>query len=609
MSNQKKTGRKPYFVIIYLFLICVAFLKVYPYIFDAKLDFSGDNAAYYMLGNSIAQGDGYRNIDNVDKPQHGHFPPGYPLIISGVIKLFPNNIVTVKNANGFFLLISIILCFFICKNLTENIHLAFTASILFLLNAHFLKFSTIMMSEIPYMMFHLGAILLWLNVDLQKKATRNWQFILLILLASFAFHIRTIGVCLFGGIFAYLLLKKKWQYALVSFVCFAVLYLPWKIRDNVVGIKKNNYIVQLAQKNPYRVEEGTIDFNDWVERISVNSERYVTREIPDGVFSFRDIDYKEDISGKEWLYGVLVLLFIGYGLYRLKKMQLFFLLTIASFFSILLNWPQIWNGTRFVFPLLPLFLIFILWGIYSLFLLLAKKNNWNQNLIAFFPLLGLMLCYYYVPSVKRLNEQAKGFFTEGFRDYIEMAKWAKTNLPEGSVVSARKPQLFYLYSNKFVCYYQRTPDAEELLENLKEKKVTHVVVDQLGYSSTSRYLVPAIQRYPEKFQEVAKVGDPNTYIFKYRPDLGYFGSFGESQKREGYGKFVWDNGQHYEGNWKNGVREGTGVLHLVDGKSIHGFWQNDILEGPADIKDENGTTIQQVVYKNNQVVSYTSINN
>ena len=37
-----------------------------------------DGAGYAVLGDAIASGRGYREIDKPDAPRHAHFPPGYP---------------------------------------------------------------------------------------------------------------------------------------------------------------------------------------------------------------------------------------------------------------------------------------------------------------------------------------------------------------------------------------------------------------------------------------------------------------------------------------------------------------------------------------------------
>lgn len=43
-----------------------------------------DGAGYAILGQSLASGRGYREIDRPEAPRHAHFPPGYPAMLAGL---------------------------------------------------------------------------------------------------------------------------------------------------------------------------------------------------------------------------------------------------------------------------------------------------------------------------------------------------------------------------------------------------------------------------------------------------------------------------------------------------------------------------------------------
>ena len=48
---------------------------------------------------------------------------------------------------------------------------------------------------------------------------------------------------------------------------------------------------------------------------------------------------------------------------------------------------------------------------------------------------------------------------------------------------------------------------------------------------------------------------------------------------DGKGKYIWKNGDWYEGEWKKGLREGQGIMHLIarDSKDsvLDGYWKKD----------------------------------
>ena len=72
------------FLIIYIFVLIITFFKVYDNVFDEKINLGGDNAAYYILGNAIASGEGYTDIQNKEKLSHNHFPVGYLFHLGGL---------------------------------------------------------------------------------------------------------------------------------------------------------------------------------------------------------------------------------------------------------------------------------------------------------------------------------------------------------------------------------------------------------------------------------------------------------------------------------------------------------------------------------------------
>ena len=48
-----------------------------------------------------------------------------------------------------------------------------------------------------------------------------------------------------------------------------------------------------------------------------------------------------------------------------------------------------------------------------------------------------------------------------------------------------------------------------------------------------------------------------------------------NDKREGNGKYIWENGNYYIGQWKNSLRNGKGTMYYSNGKIKHeGDWIN-----------------------------------
>lgn len=597
-DTDKNIFMNKMFLAIYVLFLCVAFFKVYNTVYDSKISLLGDNAAYYILGNSLSSGQGYTNIHQIEQNPAKHFPPGYPAIIAAAIKVFPNQISTVKKVNGFFLLATIILSFFLFRKLTRNIHLSFITSLFILYNYHLLYFSTIMMSELSFLFFSTLCLFLFFSSKLDKPIYKNIPFLALILTLSFVYHIRTAGVAVFGGMFLVLLINKNWKYLSALTVGFITMALPWYIRGKLAG--GNSYVSELIKKNPYRPELGTMELGDWFSRFFKNVERYVTREIPSGCFSFIQVDYKSDVLPKEWIIGILIILVVSFGIFMLQKNRIAIIGYLLGTFAILFLWPEAWFGVRFLMMIIPLLIFLFGNGIYEFIVFALSKINIKRSIVIQMgvPLAFLMGISLYQPNIDKLKNQAKSKIIPKYAKYFEIANWARKNTEKDVVICCRKPQLFYLFANRFVTNYSYTLDKEKFIESLQRKQTSYVVLEQLGYSSTGRYLYPAIQRYPEKFKTFLHLKDPDTYLLEFDYEMGYLGEWNEDIK-EGHGTYKWPNGNKFEGEWKDNTRNGNGTLTFPDGSVLSATWINDSMEGEATLTSKDGLKIRKSVYKNN----------
>ncbi|MBN2637647.1 MAG: phospholipid carrier-dependent glycosyltransferase [Bacteroidales bacterium] len=602
-KNKFKLSSK-LFLVLYIPILLFSFFYNYNIAYDQKIDMGGDNAYYYILGNSVANGEGFTNIQTKEKIANTHFPPGYPLIIAIATKTFSNDIGFIKKLNGFFLLLSIGLIFLIISNLTGNYHIPFITSLFLLSNYFLLRYSTIMMSEIPFLFFSTLGLWVVMKTDFNKPLIKNWLFFLLIIIIAFTYQIRSFGLALFVGITLYLVFKKNWKYLTTLTVGFILLALPWHIRNSRIG--GNSYVSQLMEKNPYRPELGDMRFTDWFHRVWVNLERYITREIPSGTIDLLHVtNYKQPITFSEWIIGIIILGIMIFGLIKLKKYFWLFFFYIVTSFGILLLWPDVWIGTRFMLPLIPLLTFFFINGIVEIITWLGihilKIKNQTIIYIVLSVLSVISIKSYGNIALYNLKLQAKGRYTNNYQNYFKIAEWIKENAPENSVTSCRKGALFYLHSGKFVTGFDNTENKEDFIKFLEKQGTNYVVLDHLGYSSTARYLFPTIKRYPNKFKKILYLKDPDTYLFQFYPQLGYWGPW-KNDKRNGYGSFVWANGMRFEGLWKDNVRSGKGVLINPSGERLEGVWANDKLNGMAVVKTKEGIIKEYVLYKENQPV-------
>lgn len=572
--------------VLYPLALILIFSIVYSYIFDSKLNLAGDNADYYLMGKAIAQGDGYVNIMSPDKPPVNHWPPGYPVIIAGVMKIFGYSLTLHKVVNGLFLLATSFLSFFLFRRLYNNTHLSFVTAVLILLNGTMLSFSTITMSEISFVFFTMLSIIFFMKVNPEENFWKNPYFYYFLASSVFAYHIRTIGIALFGGIFLYSLIKRYWRFFgayLAGIVC---LSLPWFIRSKSTGAG-NNYLNQLAMVNPYQPEKGYVGPVDIIIRVVKNIERYISKEIPGGILNFQEPDYKPGAVApfEYWIAGILAVACIAYGLYKLQKYRTLFVSYIIGNFIILIFWPDIFFGPRFMIALIPFFIFFIMVGLYDLANKYISQRLFKTQMPA---LLLLPAIFLYVGKTKALHNEAEGVYIPAIANYFKVADWTKKNLPNDVVICCRKPSLFAMFSNRYVTNYTNTLDEAEFLKDLDRRKVDYIVLDNMGYSSTSKYLYPVIKNNPLTFPVTHLEKEPETYLIRYNREISYDGET-KNGKKHGFGKLKLTMGNMYEGFWKEGLMHGKGTLKYPDGAVYEGDWENGKREGTGKFTWADGS--------------------
>ncbi|HBF19933.1 MAG: hypothetical protein CMI36_14020 [Owenweeksia sp.] len=590
---------------VYLLTLIFLFFNLYPKVFDEKIALGGDNAGYYLLGQSLASGNGYKDTGSIENKPHTHFPPGYPALIAASSKLGLDDIISVKRVSGFFFLTSILLLFLLVKRMTESPHIAFIAGLFTLYNFHMLSYSVIIMSEMAFTVFSLLCIWLITQVKFEDPLARNWRFFLLIVLLAGTYYIRSTGIALVVTVIALLVMRKQWNYLLTFIVGWVALIIPWYFRSKALG--GSSYVDQLMMKNPYNPQEGTIEFTDIFVRIWDNIVRYTGREIPYGLLNFVEkVNYQEAIPTRDFVIGAIAVALIIFGAFRIKKYRILICLYVLFTLGILMLWPKVWFGVRFIIPLIPILTFMLLYGMVEVLQLAARyllnyKEGHIINIGAAV-LSILIIGSYSSGAISRLEATAKANYPAIYHDYFELAKWANANVPDTSVIACRKLALFHIFSHRYVCHYKNTEDPDEQLEFLKSQSVDYVLFDRLGYTSTQKYLYPAIKRYAGKFPVVAKMGQPETVLLKFEPDMGYSGDF-KGEEKWGQGTYRWNNGAYFVGEWKNNVRNGEGILYTEDGRSLKGVWTNDSLNGEVQRFDAQGNFIDKVWFKGNVEVS------
>ncbi len=502
-SSAKSNG-------IYIAGLIIVFIVSFSYIFDSKLDLNGDNCAYYMLATSIVQGHGYADITTAAYTPSNVFPPGYPLLMT-VVRFFTENFFPQKVLNGLFLLGSAILLFFLIKKNKLSDQIAFVAASAILLNYQVLHFATMMMSEMSFLFTSVLACWFIYKIDEKKAFWKDPFFYLAIITAAYNYHIRTQGIALIAAILGYFLFTRQWKQMLGFAGGFAICLLPWMIRNKIAGLGQSRYMDIISMSNPWRPEEGTLGFGEIISRFFDTFRMLVTQAVPDSILPYIASDYGAT-PWYGWLIAIVMWTFIGIGIWQFRKYKYLFLFYILATFGVISIFSSP-SGNRYITPLVPYLEITLLIGIYTSLSAGIRKLKIAKQFSPWILVLLFLFCSF--PKLQSLRAINTMSYPANYQNFFKIAEEVHKQVPPTTVVCSRKPELFYMFSKTAVTMYAWTDNEKELIKGLIDSNVEYVVLEQLGFSSTARYLYPAIQKNPDLFPIAMHLKNPDTYLLKF----------------------------------------------------------------------------------------------
>lgn len=497
-----------------IFTIAVVCIAVFTYTFKPTLDMNGDTSQYYIYASSLAHGEGYSELGTLGHPPANTFPPGYPLLMVP-LRFVTDSIVAQKILNGFMLFGAAVLFFLFLQRVVPQ-KLALTAVIVSLLNYRVLQFATIMMSETAYLLFSALAIYLLYLFD-SSEEKRNWwknpYFYLLVLVTGYAYMIRTQGITLVAGIVVWMFFVRKWWPAAGFILGFFITTLPWSIRNRIVGLGPNRYIDQIMAVNVWQPDQGTATLGELVGRGLNTLQMLVSKAIPNTVTPYLSVDYGSASTFVEWIIGLMLLTFAVFGFRRMKRYFWFFTAYSAAVIAIICLWSAP-SENRYITTLVPILEIGLVLGIYTLIEKSVRRVLRSKT--SFSPLWLLVPAILLASGrLKAVAEDARRPLPPQQAGFIDAAKTVRKQLPAETVVCSRKPSVFYVYAQCHVCNFRYTEDDVRLIRGLIDSKVDYVVLDQLGYSATGRYLYPAIMKHRDLFEIAGVFRVPQTYLLRF----------------------------------------------------------------------------------------------
>jgi len=494
-----------------LIALALVALAANIFAFDARLNTNGDNAQYLVLGESILAGKGLAHINSPKAEPHTKYPFLYPLILAGVLAIFPGGLIAAKIVSVAAGVGSVLLVFLLLRARGWPL-IAFGAALATAVSPHVLEFSRITLAEIVYLCISLATLLV-LERALASREER-WPRLALVLAGIAAcYFTKSVGLALALAAPAAFAFRRRFRAAIFLLVGFGALSFPWYLRNKAVG-QENLYLDYFLMKDPYREGSGTITGEEFAERVAANVVKYERFFIPNGFVPQAFTGARGAPAFEGLLFAVPLLLTLAGIVFAMRGGAIATELYVLTFLAMIHMWPDVWSGTRFFLPLVPLFFAYALFGAEraaaALLPAAAKRRSARTIVLAAASLLVLVNLAATVEA-----RGARRGYTPDWTNFFAAAEWIRANTPADAIVASRSSYILYWKTHRKTVGYRFTENAEEVFKDLMDSGARYVLIDNFFWTGTTgRYLLPALQAHPDRFRIVWDAENPPTYVIE-----------------------------------------------------------------------------------------------
>ncbi len=512
-----------------------------------QIDLRYDAGVYYLLGSSLASGDGYRIPSEPGSPEALQYPPLLPAIIAIYQSLLGTSDPIVVGGwlrKSYFLLYltyGVALLALAKKYLRPVLAVLATALCLVYFETIFL--SDLLFAELPFALIGVCFALVAGKQTLLRPWLRETSSFLL---AAAGFLLRSAGLALLAAWPLEALMRRQWRLALLRGAVALVPVVAWQVYVSHVRGSEDyahpayeyqrapyqyynvSYAENMRLVDPFRPELGRLTAGALATRLLTNVPSLLTA-LGEGI-SARGSDLRRFFEraqrrlfqgtvipgGVAYLpiLGLTVLILAGVILLVLRGDWL-----IVFIFAISLGlvWTTPWPGqyTRYLVPLSPFLAIPAVLALSHIRAWQARKSRASTTLVTMmiagvFVLTFAMQAY---PSIKlvRSRGSAEGLTVEPptrvadrlfahdsyWQEWEEAVNWLGVQASPDAIIATAAPHWLYLRIGRRAVLPPMESDPARARHLLEGVPVAYVIVDQLGFLDISRrYARPAVENAP-----------------------------------------------------------------------------------------------------------------
>jgi hypothetical protein len=505
---------------IWVKIIIIIQLSLLAVQFNPEPSTNGDNAVYYVLGKSLADGTGYRRMHEAAMPVESSYPVLFPVFIA-ITQFFFDNPVFPQICMGVLGALITLLCYYLFRR-TLPPGLLLPLLILVASSRLLMEYQITLMTETPYVVLTLAALLL-LRKSLDNPKSRVW-FWSAIAVSVMPVHCRTVGIAFCAAWIVGTLTAKQYRYAIAHAVLAAITIGAYVL----LTPGTNAYAREGPLLNIYDPEMGTITSQDLVMRVMENIKIHAGILFPKAFVYFNNRPPLPILMTLFQLPSVFALFGWARGLFgRDRIISLYCLL----YTCIIISWSIV--SERRLVCILPFLLYFMIVGLRMAIdaIRMAGGFSWQRAKLLFTdrtpgsaPAAGTIAVFAAAAIIAFVNINARANFaaetrrTPDWTNFYSCADWVRENAPRDAVVMSRKPELVYLRSHHRGMVYPYSHDVDHIVDAMKAAGVRYVIYDDFSWTQTTlKYLYPVIISHPDYFKIAYALKDPYTFVFEFTP--------------------------------------------------------------------------------------------
>ena len=498
MNNEVQSKNRSARHALIVILFCFAGLSA------ARLNqlyfFYPDSADFVLMARGLVNHLAYEQIDFPGSPPFTLRPPGMSLLLIPAALIAPYQAILAKVTVILFGILLLVLFYaYLCK--LEDMTGSSTGEeqparrwpelcmvLLLATNPYFLLFSTLIMSEVPFMALSLGILYL---IASENEQNRKRNLILLTGLFLFLPLLRTVSVALTLALGAWAITsRQRWRYLIPVTGSLVTLGL-WMLRNR--SLNSDLYSSLILKNMQSAGPIGTVV--SMINRSLTHFQSLCETLIPNmpGVTPAYERYLLEGLAflpGPQWLYSLVSLLVLVASVYGMLQLRdrggLLCLLYLVFTFGILSVWP--WMQPRFVLPLLPVILAFVPAGLRAILSRIANSNSATRKALVSLVLIPAiaLLCVQSISDARlvatnvQLLRDGETFYqtqypSSHFSNFVAAGNWIKEQTsPDTRLLTRRNDLATSGHRFQKLVYFEKT-SPKQLHEQIQSLGAQYLV--------------------------------------------------------------------------------------------------------------------------------------